>query len=102
MRNSMKSIKRRVEKLEQMFNMDGSQRCGTRIILFDENCPEQEALPQNIEDWFIYKEQKRNRPIAHSGRTVSIFMASDEVEARLKRSCGNMNESQNEQHKKPD
>ena len=78
----MKSIERRIKKIEQMLNMDGSQRFGAVLVLSDENCPEQEALPQNIEDWIIYKEREAKRSIGYSGPTVTLLMASDEVEAR--------------------
>jgi hypothetical protein len=78
----MRDIHRRLKKIEQLFNMGDGKRCETRIILFDENCPEQEALPQNIEDWIIYKEREAKRSIGYSGPTVTLLMASDEVEAR--------------------
>jgi len=80
----MKSIERRIKKIEQMLNMDGSQRFGAVLVLSDENCPEQEALPQNIEEWIIYKEKQRKakQSIGYSGPTVTILFASDEVEAR--------------------
>jgi len=78
----MSNVERRLQKIEKMLNMDGSQRSERIIVLFDEDCPEQEALPKNIEDWVIYKEQDKNNTIGSSGPFLTLLMAADEVEAR--------------------
>jgi len=58
--------------------MGPSQGTITRIILFREGDPEQEALPP-VEEWLTLTQPKG------PGHTVSILMASNEVAARKER-----------------